>query len=103
AHRTHERAVGHALTVREQDLRAAALDLRLLTIRGCEIRERRLRPDTRSPLEYAPVAAAVHVRIGLRPLGGALRTAERATGFVVAAPFDDPVLAAIGEDHALRH
>src|SRR5258708_2444676 len=38
-HRTHERAVGHALAVRKQDLRAAALHLRLMSVGGCEIRE----------------------------------------------------------------
>src|SRR6202022_1970018 len=45
AHRAHECTVGHALAVREQDLRAAAFDLRLLPIGGSEIRERGLRSD----------------------------------------------------------
>src|SRR5207245_5006555 len=103
ADRAHERAFGHALAVREEDLRAAALDLRLMTVGGCEVWERRLRPDARAPLEDACVAALVGVRAALRPLGRALGTAERAVRLVEATPLDDPVLAAVREDDALRH
>src|SRR5437763_534360 len=94
-HRAHEDALGHALTMREKDLRAAALDLRLVSVRRGEIWERRLRPDARAPLEDTTVAALVRVRAALHPLGRAFRTPEGAIGLVEASPFDNPVLAAV--------
>src|SRR5919201_1252776 len=101
--RAHEDTLGHGFTVREKDLRATALDLRLMSIRGCEVRERRLRSDARAALEDATVAATIRVGSALHPLRRALRAAERAIRFVEAAPLDDPVLAAVREDHALGH
>src|SRR4051812_20163784 len=98
-----ECAIGHPLAVRQQDLRAAALDLGLLSIRRGEIWKRRPRPDARASLEHACISASIDVGVRLRPLGRALRTAERAPRLVVATPLDDPVLAAVRQDDALGH
>src|SRR3989442_11390903 len=103
AHRTHEGSVRHPLTPRQQELCAAPLHVGLVAVGGAEIRERRLRPDARAPREDPSVAAPIGVGVRLFPFRRALRTAERTVGFVKAAPLDDPVLAAVREDHALLH
>src|SRR2546430_7086769 len=101
AHRTHKGPVGHSLAVRQEDLRATPLDVRLMSIARCEIGKGCLRPHPSTTLERATVAAAVRVRGALRPVGSALGTAERALGLVEAAPLDDPILATVREDDTL--
>src|SRR5687768_10215653 len=103
AHGTDESTVGHPLAVRQQDLRAASFDVRLTAVGGREIRERRLRPDAGAPREDPSIAAPVGVVVRFLPLGGALRAAEGSLRLVEAAPLDDPVFAAVGQDHALLH
>src|SRR5947208_4812723 len=85
------------------ELCSATLDLWLRSIDRSEIWERRLGSDARAPLEDATIAAPIRVRAALYPLGRALRATERAIRLVEATPLDDPVLAAIREDHALAH
>src|SRR5687768_5953232 len=103
AYRTRERAVRHPRTVREQDLRATALDIRLVTIGGGEVRERRLGALSLAPRELARVSTPETTGALLAPLGRALRARERVAVGIEAAPLDDPVLAAIAEDDALSH
>src|SRR5687767_15309354 len=77
AYRTREGAVRHARTVREEDLRATALDIRLVTIGSGEVRERRLRAFSLAPRELARVPAPETAGALLAPLGRALGARER--------------------------
>src|SRR2546426_3359092 len=97
-YRTGERSVPHAFSVGEQDLRAAALDVRLVAIGSGEVRELRLPSSTRATDERAAVGAAIRIVAGLRPFSRALGTAEASTRRVETAPLDDPVLAAVRQD-----
>src|SRR2546428_10276763 len=78
ADRAGERPLRHALSVREQDLRAAALDVRLVP--GCrgQVRELRLRAAACLSHELTTVGAPIRVVRGFGPLGRAFGTAKRA-------------------------
>src|SRR5437764_1393532 len=101
AHRTDKDPVGHSLAVRQEDLRATPLDVRLMSVARCEIWKGRLRPYPSTTLERATIASAVGVRGAFRPLRRAFGTAEPALGLVEATPLDDPILATVREDDAL--
>src|SRR5438477_12834594 len=104
ADRTHERAVGHSLAMRKQNLCAAPFDVRLVSIRSRKVGKLCIRPRSHPAHECPPVATAVTVRLGLLPLGPALRTPELPARAVEPAPLDDPVLASGGEDSPfIRH
>src|SRR5713101_7764707 len=101
ADRTDEQALGHSLAVRKKDLRAAPLDVRFVSVRGRKVRKFSIRSGPRAANERPSVAATIGRALGLLPLGRALWTAEIAARAIEAAPLDDPVLAAIGQDRAL--
>src|SRR5688500_20020884 len=103
AYRTREGAVRHARTMREEDLRATALDIRLVTIGGGEVLERGLGARSLAPRELSRVTTPETAGALLAPLGRALGARERVAVGIEAAPLDDPVLAAIAEDDALSH
>ena len=48
ADRTDERALGHSLAMRKKDLRAAALDVRLVSVGGRKVREFSIRSGPRA-------------------------------------------------------
>src|SRR2546423_11807300 len=47
--RTDERAVGHSLAMRKENLRAAPLDVRFVSVRGRKVRKFSIRPGPRTP------------------------------------------------------
>src|SRR5207253_3452130 len=95
ADRTHERAVGHSLAMRKQNLCAAPLDVRLVSIRSRKVGKLCIRPRSRPAHECPPVAPAVTDRLGLLPPGPALRTPELPARAVEPSPLDGPVRAAV--------
>src|SRR2546425_6561034 len=104
AHRTRERTLRQVRTVLQEDLRAATVRERLLTVLRAEVREG---ADTGAPIaapERMTVALADEARLGFRtPLRAALRTPEARPFVVEGAPLEDPVLATVVENDALRH
>ncbi len=67
ANGTGELAVVHALPVRDQDLRAAPLHHRLITVGRREVRERGLRTLSFTTFELAAIGALEKARGLLRP------------------------------------
>src|SRR5437867_11145778 len=87
--------------MRTDDLRAAALYVRLVSVGRGRIRELVLRSFACATHERSAVSATIRIVGRFGPLGRALGTAERAIHFVKAAPLNDPVLAAVREDRSL--
>src|SRR5437867_1365862 len=101
ADRTDEQALGHSLAMRKKNLRAASFDVRFVSVRSRKVWKFSIRSGARAAYERSSVAATIGIAIGLLPHGRAFWATELPSRAIKAAPLDDPVLAAIGQDRAL--
>src|SRR5207237_8099090 len=85
-----------------QELRAAPVGVSLVPCLRGELRACLLGAFALAPDERASVPAGERVLRRLLPRGPALGTSEAPALGIEATPLDDPVLAAVGQDHAIH-